>query len=322
VLVEPAIDRSLLADVVAHYYGLTVTSLDFVPVGWASAGYSLTADGSQYFLKLWLDRPRAAGALERLPFVQQLHANGLRVPYPVTTRTNELWVETPAGVIALFPFLAGETPPDWPSWPRSVLLEVGRTVAHLHSIPLDLPFREDFSARAREELRPYYGGEVLRSYEADLAAQLDRLDELQGVAREVPSRFVVSHTDLYGDNMLVDQDGRVGVLDWDDLRLAPPEYDLSLLLHGVQPMDAIAFTTVLEVYPIRPLRLELFAFFLLRRALDDFTARVVALSERELSPDEAADAREGLELWGAEQWRHLDRLLELIRAPWRDRFCG
>jgi hypothetical protein len=108
------------------------------------------------------------------------------------------------------------------------------------------------------------------------------------------------------------------VLDWDDVRLAPPEYDLSLLLHGVQPMDGSALSTVLGVYPPRPLRWELFAFFLLRRALDDFTARVVVLSEGALTPSEIEDAREGLDLWGADQWRHHDRLLALTRAALRD----
>ncbi|WP_112240709.1 phosphotransferase enzyme family protein [Kribbella monticola] len=314
-LVEPPVDRSTLTDAVLQYYGLTVSSLEYVPVGWATAGYSVWADGSQYFLKLWPDRERATGALERLPFVQELHAHGLRVPYPLATKTDELWVEVPTGVIALFPFLIGEILPDWPVWPRSVLREIGRTVGQLHSIPLELPFREEFEMKTREQLRPYYGGEVLRPYETELAAQLDRLDELQAAARAVPSRFVVSHTDLYGNNMLVDGDGHVSVLDWDDMRLAPPEYDLSLLLHGVQPMDASAFLTVLEVYPIRPLRLELFAFFLLRRALNDFTARVVVLADPDLSAAAVADAREGLEVWGAEQWRHLDRLLGLIRAP-------
>jgi aminoglycoside phosphotransferase (APT) family kinase protein len=155
---------------------------------------------------------------------------------------------------------------------------------------------------------------VLRPYEAELSQQLDRLDELQRLARLARSPFVVTHTDLIGNNLLVDDEGQLSVLDWDDVRLAPPEYDLSLLLHGVQPMDSRALSIVLEVYPPRPLRLELFAFFLLRRALEDFTARVVVLSDDGLTPDEIADASEGLELWGADQWRHHDRLLDLTRA--------
>jgi aminoglycoside phosphotransferase (APT) family kinase protein len=194
------------------------------------------------------------------------------------------------------------------------LQEVGRTLAQLHAIPLQLPFREDFAVRPREAFRPYYGREVLAPYETELLDQLDRLDELQATARLVPSRFVVTHTDLIGSNILVDEAGGVSVLDWDDVRLAPPEYDLSLLLHGVQPVDGRALEAVLEVYPARPLRIELFAFFLLRRALDDFTARVVVLSEGDRTAHEIADARAGLELWGAEQWRHLDRRLDLIRA--------
>jgi Ser/Thr protein kinase RdoA (MazF antagonist) len=313
-LVEPAVDRDSLIAAVHQYYGLTVASLEFVPVGWGTAGYKLRAGDSQYFLKLWPDGREAAGALDRLPFVQQLHAHGLRVPYPLATRENQLSVQLPSGVIALFPFLAGSSPPDWPVCPRSVLEEIGRTIGQLHAIPLDLPFREEFAVRTREQLRPYVGGEVLRPYETELSKQLDRLDELQQQARLASGPFVVTHTDLIGNNILVDDEGQVSVLDWDDMRLAPPEYDLSLLLHGVQPVDGRALATVLEVYPVRPLRIELFAFFLLRRALDDFTARIFVLSEGERTPHEIDDAREGLELWGAEQWRHLDRRLDLIRS--------
>jgi Ser/Thr protein kinase RdoA (MazF antagonist) len=306
-LVEPAIDRSSLATAVHRYYGLPVDSIEFVPVGWGTAGYVL--NGSQYFLKLW---PRESpGALARLPVVRELHRHGLRVPYPLETRESQLSVRLPAGVIAVFPFLPGESPPNWPNWPQPVLREVGRTLAQLHAIPLRLPFREDFAVRPREAYRPHYGREVLAPYEAELLDQLDRLDELQATARLVPSRFVVTHTDLIGSNILVDDAGGVSVLDWDDVRLAPPEYDLSLLLHGVQPMGGAALEAVLEVYPARRLRIELFAFFLLRRSLDDFFARIELLAT-DPAPTAAAEAREGLRLWGADQWRHLDRLLKCI----------
>jgi Ser/Thr protein kinase RdoA (MazF antagonist) len=147
-----------------------------------------------------------------------------------------------------------------------------------------------------------------------LPRQLDRLDSLQASVSALPREFVVTHTDLNGDNLLVDDEGRVSVLDWDDVRLAPPEYDLSLLLHGVQPVDGRALEAVLSVYPARPLRVELFAFFLLRRCLDDFTARVLQLSRDDLTPAEITDARTGLDLWGADQWRQLDRLLDLVRT--------
>jgi Ser/Thr protein kinase RdoA (MazF antagonist) len=313
-LAEPAVDRSSLFAAVHRYYGLTVSALEFVPVGWASAAYVLRVGESQYFLKLWPDRREAAGALDRLPFVRQLHSHGLRVPYPLATRDNQLSVAIASGVIALFPFLAGTSLPDWPTWPRSVLEEVGRTIGQLHSVPGELPFREEFAVTTREQLRPYYDGEVLRPYQPELSQQLDRLDELQRLARLAQGPFVVSHTDLIGDNILVDDDGQISLLDWDDVRLAPAEYDLSMLLHGVQPVDGSALSTVLGVYATRPLRLELFAFFLLRRCLEDFTARVVVLSEDGLTSGVIADAREGLDLWGADQWRHLDRVVELARA--------
>lgn len=63
---------------------------------------------------------------------------------------------------------------------------------------------------------------------------------------------------------------------------------------------------------------DLFTFFLLRRYLNDYTARVLRLHQDDLDPDEAADARDGLRRWGTTQWEHLDRTLELVRAGLRE----
>ncbi|GAA0954278.1 hypothetical protein GCM10009554_59780 [Kribbella koreensis] len=131
----------------------------------------------------------------------------------------------------------------------------------------------------------------------------------------LPTQYVLSHADLVGDNILVDDDGRISLLDWDEAYLAPPELDLAMLLHGEQPTDAEAFRRALAVYPSDvPLSEDLFAFFLLRRYLDDYTARVLRLHQDELDPAVEADARDGLRRWGSGQWVHLDRTLGLIRG--------
>ena len=71
------------------------------------------------------------------------------------------------------------------------------------------------------------------------------LTQLQDVVRRLPERFVVCHTDLIGDNLLVGADGRLSALDWDTAILAPPEMDLALLLHAEQPVDDHALRRVL-----------------------------------------------------------------------------
>ncbi|WP_158292752.1 MULTISPECIES: aminoglycoside phosphotransferase family protein [Kribbella] len=304
-------------------YGLHFEELQFIPLGWVSAGYSVNAGDEQYFLKLWPGGRDAAGAVARLPFVRELHEAGFRarLPYPVPTRAGELSGSVPAGVVALFPFLPGATPADWPKWPDAVLDELGRVLAALHSAtPSVVLPREHFSLAVADELRLHLGERIVRPERAALMDQLELLERLQSAVRGLPQRFVVCHADLAGDNLLVDEHGRLSALDWDSAMLAPAECDLALLLHGEQPVDGNVLRRVLAVYPVdKPLELDLFAFFLLRRYVSDYTARVVRLLHGSPDAADAEEAREGMRTWGSAQWERLDATLSIARGALLDR---
>lgn len=350
-LLEPRIDRAALLAAVENLYGLEITAAEFIPVGWSSAAYTLDTSPTphppprasaphtslrpdaplphsspgqpQFFLKLWPGGRDAEAAVARLPLLQHLHTTGFRarVPYPLPTTDGQLSAKVPAGAIALFPYLAGTTPPDWPRWPSAVLTELGHTIADLHGITLSSgvrAFRERLSITIADDLRYHLADKAIQPFRSDVLDQLDRLYELQRAARRLHLQYVVSHTDLLGDNILVSGD-RLGVLDWDGALLAPREFDLAMLLHCEQPTDPTALQHTLAVYPGVPLHRELFAFFLLRRYLEDFTARAVRLHDGGLMPEEAADARTGLHQWGAAQWIHLDETLAVVREELNQR---
>jgi hypothetical protein len=77
---------------------------------------------------------------------------------------------------------------------------------------------------------------------------------------------------------------------------------------------------VLAVYPREvPLSVDLFAFFLLRRYVEDYTARVVRLHDGELDSVQADEARDGMRRWGSEQWERLDETLSVVRSCLRER---
>jgi Ser/Thr protein kinase RdoA (MazF antagonist) len=298
VLSDPLPDHTALLSTICTSYGVTAERLTFIPRGWVSAGYELRAADAVYFVKLWLTPDDAARAVARLPLVQRLHSAGFRarLPYPVEALDGSLSVPAAGGIAALFPFLPGTTPRRWPRWSDDVLDELGHVLTDLHAVTpsIELP-REDFSI-------------------AGLVPN-DRLSRQQDVVRRLPERFVVSHTDLIGDNLLVGADGRLSALDWDTAMLAPPEQDLALLLHGEQPVDNHALRRVLAVYPRDvPLELDMFAFFTLRRYVADYTARVIRLQEPGLAAAEAAEAREGMVTWGSAQWSRLERTLALVEA--------
>jgi aminoglycoside phosphotransferase (APT) family kinase protein len=124
--------------------------------------------------------------------------------------------------------------------------------------------------------------------------------------------LVLCHTDLGGDNMLVDEDGRLSVLDWDYPMLAPPEHDLwSALGEG--------FRDILDAYRQAggawPLHLQHFEFYLLRRYLGDMTARLERILETDNGDEEDAELLRGMEAYGFARWAALDdTLVEIEEA--------
>ena len=319
-LTEPRVKHAVLLDAVRGFYGVPADGLRFIPVGWASAAYEVTAGRERYFLKLWPGGRGAVEAVARLPLAQRLHELGFRawVPYPLATKDDELSVSVAGGVVALFPFLPGVTPLDWPRWPDAVLLELGQTLAELHAATpalasVVLP-RERFVVSVGDELRFHLSDRAVRPQRSAIMDQLDRLESLQAVVRRLSPSFVVCHTDLLGDNLLVDDHGRLSALDWDEATLAPPERDLAVLLLGEQPIDGVVLRRVLSVYPSEvPLSIDLFAFFLLRRYIEDYTARAVRLHDGDLDPVQVEEAHDGMRRWGSDQWERLDETLSIVR---------
>src|SRR5919199_49554 len=49
-------------------------------------------------------------------------------------------------------------------------------------------------------------------------------------ARRLPEPFVLCHTDIGPENLLIDEHEALWVLDWDDATVAPPEHDLQAAL--------------------------------------------------------------------------------------------
>ncbi|MFF1816711.1 phosphotransferase enzyme family protein [Kribbella sp. NPDC058245] len=293
-LAEPPVDREALLTAISTSYGVS-GELTFIPLGWGSVCYRLD---ERYFVKLWTTPDDATNALIRFPLVAQLRGSGFRVPYAIPTGTGELSITTSDGVVALFPLLPGRSPEEWTV---PLLHELGRVLARLHSVvPTSTLLREDFAVPHQP--------------------QRERLLRLQSTVRRLPEQMVVCHTDLHGGNLLVDDSGQLSLLDWEGARWAPPECELALLLQAEQPVDARQLKHVLETYPADvPLHLDLFAFFLLRRYVADYSARAWRLKQSGLTAADEAEAREGMVTWGSAQWEALDRTLELVRDVLRMR---
>lgn len=105
-----------------------------------------------------------------------------------------------------------------------------------------------------------------------LTGLLRRADELGAGLRGRPVAHVVCHGDPHLGNLMLDVDGGVWLIDWDDAVLAPRERDLMFVRGGVlafAPVTAREQAAFFEGYgPVDPDPVRL-AYHLTVRALDD-----------------------------------------------------
>lgn len=335
---EPPIERARLLEAAGEVYGLDGASIEFVPLGLGSACYDVrSTEGARFFIKLWTHLERGTPATERqhatLVLTRAMHERAIdvRVPYPLLTRSGELWTHLDGMPFALHPWLDGSMPES----PRPLALhaEVGRVLGTLHRAAPALedvaPGTEAFefalAAMLEADLSaPGSSGGVerpgLRSARewagghADfLRAQLARLRSLRGRAEAIAAPFVLAHRDLHSHNMLVDTEG-VAFLDWDDALLAPPEQDIAMCLWDEQSPEG--FRAALEGYwdagGTRELRIEQVEFYLVRRVVEDTALMLHQLLEPGADPREDTTLLEGLDAWGG-GWARLDDALEVAR---------
>ncbi len=253
------------------------------------------------------------------------------MPYPLPARDGALWAACAGGPFAVFPFLAGGAPPPWPP---ALWDELARVIATIHratpALADVLPPRETFAIPFEADLRRGLaaverigpgdrpGLRALRDLvlprRDEILTQLARLRRLQGAVGRLPSPFVLCHTDIYGDNLLVDDQGRLSVLGWDEAVAAPPEYDL---YEGPRE-DFARFLTIYAVAGgAGPLHLDHFAFALLRRYVGDMAVRLLSILEGNTAAEQDEAALHDMEAWGFAQWRTLDETLDGIAAALR-----
>ncbi|WP_350280079.1 phosphotransferase [Kribbella sp. HUAS MG21] len=265
-------------------YGLTVTSLEPHPGGFATEGW--VADG-QWFVKRWKEGERPNG-LEQL---DQLRALGLPVVEPLRTLRGELSATHGSQAYAVFPYIAGRTATfgDWRAAARAM-----RQV-HEAALEVELP-PADTDEPAIDELGRALDHPWIEDRADELAAAIARLDGVRARVAAKEVRAVVCHTDLHGLNLLVDDAGEVAaILDWENAVIGPREYDVWVAADGTRLVE------FLDEYRADDLDLDHVEFALLARGLRDLSARVLNSVDRP-----------GVETWGFGRIRSVDRNLEVF----------
>jgi spectinomycin phosphotransferase len=232
-------------------YGLTVSGIEFLPLGYDSTAgvYRVEADGrTPYFLKVKKGMVNAPA----LYVPHYLRDHGLeQVVAPAPATDGELWKSVDGFNLILYPFVEGEPGMDV-GLSDSQWVEYGQILRHIHSTGLP---PEILANMKLETFHPKWSGVVQEiqalvesrkfddPYEKELAAfwterineigsLLKRAEELGKMLRAKPQEFVLCHADIHTANVLLTPDQQMFVVDWDETLLAPKERDLMFVVGG------------------------------------------------------------------------------------------
>jgi len=260
----PGLDVDKISACLDEYYGLRVASVTFLPVGYdldAAVYRVVSRNGAAYFLKVRFGPvhepsllvPRALGDFG----IQNVIA-------PLRTRSSDLWCPLngyPDYSIVLYPFRSGEnamvaglSDDQWRGFGftlRAVhdsgLGESfrGRLPVETFSLPsvalvrqlLTLVGETDFEGAAAARLAAFW-----REHTRQIRRMLARAESLGRSLRSAPFEYVLCHADIHAANILVGDDGRIYLIDWDGPMSAPRERDLlfvigSKIARAVEPRE-------------------------------------------------------------------------------------
>jgi spectinomycin phosphotransferase len=251
-LEKPPITDDKIIHCLQSAYGLHLERLDFLPLGadLNTAVFRAAAkDGAQYFVKL----RGGPFALASVMVPKFLSDQGLRqiIP-PLPARTGQLWAELAPYKVILYPYVEG-----WHGFERNLSdnqwVEFGAAVQRFHStgfpqaVTDGIP-REDLSPRWRDAVRTFLARVDTEPFTEPLAVEtaaflqakreeiLDLVRQAEGFAQrlqEQPADYIVCHGDMHAWNLLVTDDGKFYMVDWDTLIFAPKERDLMFIGAGL-----------------------------------------------------------------------------------------
>jgi spectinomycin phosphotransferase len=244
----PHIPVDVLHACLRERYDLAAITLEFLPRGYdyrAGVYRVVSEQGTVYLLKV-TSRPLYEPSC-LVP--RYLHDQGITaVVAPLLTTSGSLWTRLAEWTLMVYPFLEGET--SLAGMMDDQWQETGSIFQQIHHVqlpPAGFPSVRTESFDPTEYLRwvrafetqhlqtlqgQHRGSGPARAlcaswvaHRSTIRTAVTSLNQLAAVLQSRPLPYVIAHADLHPANLLRDLAGRVFVLDWDEVMLAPKERD-------------------------------------------------------------------------------------------------
>lgn len=284
------ISAQLIIDHLRTFYGITVASLRLLAIGAdmnASVYIAERCDGSSYFIKL----KQGLSYDMSVTILALLQASGIKqmIP-PIKTIDGNLTQHINNFTLIVYPFIKGQngfcdhlTDDQW--------ITLGRVMRQVHEFDMptsikDQLKKESYSPKWREALRSLdghipenlTGDEIamklqifMKKHKEEIHRLVDRAELLSQMIQKQSVKFVLCHSDIHAGNVLLDENGALYIVDWDDPILAPKERDLMFIGGGIanvwnNPREEEFFY---KGYGKTEINWEILAYYRLERIVED-----------------------------------------------------
>jgi spectinomycin phosphotransferase len=307
-LEKPDITDELIIARLREDYDLHVANIIFLPLGAdeGSAVYRVTTDdGTAYFLKL---RKYFDEIIVTVPLF--LKSQGIQeIIVPLDTKSKRFWADFGDYKMILYPFIEGKDGFDMEltNHHRRTLGTALKTI-HTAQVPSKLKKRipqETSSPQWREKLKSFQAqvesnsfdeptaaklAEFMKSKQVEITRLIERTEQLASELQSKPLELVLCHSDIHGGNILISDNDKLYIVDWDNPILAPKERDLMFIGSGIDEIwktkrDEAVFY---EGYGKTEINLSTLAYYRHERIIEDLTV----IAEQLLLTNEGGAERE------------------------------
>ena len=301
------IDKQALGLLLKKQYGLSVTTLNFVPQGEESYSYILeTSANSRYFVKI-SERQPELGVRYQTAYTLHTACKLAFVVHPHATRYGEFQAGFGEYAVAVFDFIEG-TVSDQTGFSDQLVRQAAELAATLHtsiSCPMlpSLPteqfeiWLEDWLLKVLqviEETKPLNyecereARKLLILEKNDILMMLNQVKQLAQQIQRTPYQPVLTHGDLKPENFIQDRAGSLHLIDWNKIAIAPPERDLVNFIGEHFDLFLAAYINSYgEGLRLYPDLFEFYRYFLILWSIADYGSWIL-LEEADLVEKEHA----------------------------------
>ena len=300
--------ETIFSEILDKHYNQTIINITEQQGGWSALAFRVVTTSGSYFLKAYEKHKASTEKWTAMidtymPIVLWLNNNTNlhgKISCPILTNDGQYQCEDNHYIFLLFPYIEGYTLCDKPmSFEQKK--EMAEIISELHRYGGEIPvatnhIKEDFTLPFCDELRElvasnlqprnYEARNILKKYETILINNIKKIYMLAEKLSKESLRHVLCHTDVHGWNLI--QASRLILIDWEGLKLAPPEADLFAFIgdcfwHNCSKEFLEIYKKVHPEFKINP---DMLTFYQIRRRLEDICAFAQGLSCDDINDEE------------------------------------